>query len=371
MSSVVKRIAFTGGPCGGKTTLFSYLSEKLQDVGVSTIFAPEVATFLITAGLQPWKLKPELIPAFQELILETQMLFENRIFRHAMEIRGGATQLVAFDRGCMDAKAYMDESDWNGLLERKQWQEVHLRDTRYEAVIHMVTAAEGAEAFYNLDNPARTESPSEARVLDAKTRAAWLGHPRFRAIDNSTDFNGKLKRALNEVRKALGIPAAVETERKYLVKNPVTLAAIPVPYRVIDIEQFYVHDDTNREVRVRRRSQRNAGAAYYKTIKFDTASALSRVEIEEQIAELDYYRSLTNQRRGFDPIYKQRVCFLWNYQYFELDVFRCPNRHSGLTVLEIELTEENDKVEIPAWLGQVEEVSDNAKYKNASLARNC
>lgn len=369
MTGVPKRVACTGGPSGGKTSLIAYLSEKLQDMGVSTIFAPELATILIMAGLQPWKLGPGGITAFQELILEAQMLFEDRIFSRAMEIKGGDKQLIVYDRGCMDAKAYMNEDDWHALLRRKNWNEVDLRDKRYDGVIHMLTAAEGAEAFYGLDNPARTETPEQARLVDARTRAAWLGQSHLRVIDNSTDFNNKLKRALNEIRKILGIPVSIEIERKYLVKNPLSLAAIPVPYRVIDIEQFYVCDDTGREIRVRRRSQENSGAAYYRTIKFDTPSAIARVEIEDQMSELEYYRSLVNQRRDFDPIRKQRVCFLYNYQYFELDFFLEPRRHAGLTVLEIELTEENDKVEIPPWLGAVDEVSIDAKYKNSSLAR--
>jgi chromosome condensin MukBEF complex kleisin-like MukF subunit len=38
-----------------------------------------------------------------------------------------------------------------------------LRDNRYEAVIHLVTAADGAEKFYDsLSNEARYETPEEA-----------------------------------------------------------------------------------------------------------------------------------------------------------------------------------------------------------------
>jgi hypothetical protein len=41
---------------------------------------------------------------------------------------------------------------------------VQLRDRRYEAVIHMMTAAEGAEEFYTGENnEARYESLEEAR----------------------------------------------------------------------------------------------------------------------------------------------------------------------------------------------------------------
>ena len=39
----------------------------------------------------------------------------------------------------------------------------NLIEKRYDAVIHMVTAAEGAEEFYNFSNEARFEDAAGAR----------------------------------------------------------------------------------------------------------------------------------------------------------------------------------------------------------------
>ena len=41
---------------------------------------------------------------------------------------------------------------WQVLLDENGFNIVNLRDKRYDAVVHMVTAAEGAEDFYTLDN---------------------------------------------------------------------------------------------------------------------------------------------------------------------------------------------------------------------------
>jgi hypothetical protein len=61
-----------------------------------------------------------------------------------------------------------------------------LRDRRYEAVIHLVTAAEGAEEFYSTNtNEARYESAKDAIELDKKLINAWVGHPHFSIIDNT------------------------------------------------------------------------------------------------------------------------------------------------------------------------------------------
>jgi hypothetical protein len=53
--------------------------------------------------------------------------------------------IILCDRGVMDTKAYVDQDQiWQGILDETGWTPVQLRDKRYEAVIHLVTAADGA-----------------------------------------------------------------------------------------------------------------------------------------------------------------------------------------------------------------------------------
>jgi hypothetical protein len=61
-------------------------------------------------------------------------------------------------------------------------------------ILHLVTAADGAEQFYTkANNSARTETPEEARELDKKVRECWTAHHRLKVITNSsTDFKHKL-----------------------------------------------------------------------------------------------------------------------------------------------------------------------------------
>lgn len=51
----------------------------------------------------------------------------------------------------------MDDCGYNG---------VNLIEKRYEAIVHMVTAAEGAKEFYDLSNEARFETVEEAIARD-------------------------------------------------------------------------------------------------------------------------------------------------------------------------------------------------------------
>jgi hypothetical protein len=71
----------------------------------------------------------------------------------------------------MDTAAYMTNENFDVLLDDYNWNVVDLRDKRYDAVIHLVTAAIGAEKFYTTENnAARSEDLNQARDLDFKVR---------------------------------------------------------------------------------------------------------------------------------------------------------------------------------------------------------
>ena len=81
----------------------------------------------------------------------------------------------------------------------------------FDAVFHLVTAAKGAEAAYTCaNNQARTESVAEEAALDDRLLAAWTGHPHLRVIDNSSDFEDKMKRLIAEISFFLGEPEPLE-----------------------------------------------------------------------------------------------------------------------------------------------------------------
>ena len=74
--------------------------------------------------------------------------------------------LVICDRGAMDASAYLPREDWEEILDKNSLNEVDIRDNRftsgffnitlnqprlynrYDQVVHLVSAAIGAEDHY-------------------------------------------------------------------------------------------------------------------------------------------------------------------------------------------------------------------------------
>ncbi|MBI4991891.1 MAG: AAA family ATPase [Candidatus Harrisonbacteria bacterium] len=368
----MKKLVLTGGPCSGKSTAISFLREKLSEQGFEVICVPEVATIVIGAGVSPAHLSLEDILIFQEKILKTQIHLEN-MFADFLKMRGNDDEkrVLICDRGCMDVKAYVSSKQLRIIFKNNDWDKTSLRDQRYDAVFHLITAAEGKEEFYTLENnAARSETPEQARKLDLKIRKAWLGHPHLRVVDNSTDFDGKLKRLLRSVQQSLGIPVSLEIERKFLLAPWFLQKNIPVPYQEIIIEQCYLEkrgDGMTR--RIRKRWQKHSDSVFYLTEKRSTGNARVRVETEKHITAKQYQALKQEADQTRDIIGKQRLCFLWKNQYFELDVFLEPEKLRGLSVLEIELTEENDKVELPDFLKIQREITEDESFSNSSLAR--
>jgi len=64
----------------------------------------------------------------------------------------------------------MKPEHWAEMCKMNDWNNVELRDGRYNQVIHMVSAAKGAEQFYdNQNHVTRHESLELARQLDDLT----------------------------------------------------------------------------------------------------------------------------------------------------------------------------------------------------------
>lgn len=93
---------------------------------------------------------PENTKIFQATLLRTQVALEDSFVRLASMC--GEPSVVISDRGVMDGSAYMTEKLWTEMLEENNWNVVALRDQRYDSVLHLVTAADGAKEFYTLEN---------------------------------------------------------------------------------------------------------------------------------------------------------------------------------------------------------------------------
>ena len=358
----VNKIVLTGGPCAGKTTALNWISNYFSKRGYTVLFVPETATELISNGVAPWTCGTNY--EYQTFQARLQKIKE-QIFEDASRTMKNDKILIVCDRGMLDNKAYMKEAEFKRLLRELGSSETRERDS-YDAVFHLVTAAKGKEEVYTLaNNQARTETPEQARALDDKIIAAWTGHPHFRIIDNSTDFEEKLERLLKEIASFLGEPEPLEIERKYLIYYPniKELEAMPNCTKV-DITQTYLKSTDDVERRIRARGI-DGDYLYYLTEK-KKISELTRVETERKLTQDEYLELLMEADNKLHTIRKTRYCLSENNQYFEIDTYP---EWDNQAIMEIELSSEDQEVKVPDFIHIVQEVTDDERYKNYSMAR--
>lgn len=358
----IHKIVITGGPCAGKSTALSWIQAEYTKKGYAVLFVPESATELILSGISFSTMSRM---EFQKAIMINQLNKEKLFEEAALNIETSDKVLIVCDRGTLDGKAYQDKLEFNQLLRIVGTSEVELRDN-YDAVFHLVTAAKGAEKFYSKEtNSARRENLEEARLADDRTLSAWAGHPHLRVIDNSTGFEDKIRRLIREISSYLGEPQPYEIERKFLIKYPDLKALNNPTLEKVDIIQTYLRkSNPNEEIRIRQRGC-DGHFVYTRTIKKGTGQ--KRFETEKRISKDQYLTYLMDADQNYHQIRKTRYCFVHNNQYLELDIYPF---WKDKAILEIEINNENGKVEIPPEIEVIKEVTNDPHLKNSYIAKN-
>jgi predicted ATPase len=198
-SSEIYKIVLTGGPCGGKSTFMDHAERVATSWGYKVFRAREAAADLISSGIVPWEGSNY---EFQKILFKMQSDRENLCEEVALRL-GVPKALILCDRGLLDNKAYLPADDYASILSDLFGINEQAALLRYDGVIYLKTAAQGAIDFY-IQDKVRTEEPLRAIELDHLVRDAWSAHPTIAEIDNSTNFVEKIERATAALRLMLG-----------------------------------------------------------------------------------------------------------------------------------------------------------------------
>lgn len=364
-----KEIVLAGGPCSWKTGGLKFLKSELSKYGFRPFIVPETATMIIGGGV------PD-IGDIQKKDLKKYIEIERSMLLSHLSLRKEFRRLawnfdnsvILCDRGGMDQAGYLPRNYFDAILAEEGLTLHNVRDN-YHKVIHLVTAAYGAESSYTIENnEARQETTIEkAREVDDKTLQVWVGHPHLSIIPTFADINDKAQRLLDVVLHSLGVPEPYEIERRFLLKRPPSLAELnSANAQKIFLEQMYLRKPDKRKLRIRKHQAEDGSATYFKTKKSFVRSGV-RVENDDFIdSPVDYIRYQEFKIPGTGVIWKHRWYFVYKYQYFELDIFVRPE---GLCLLEIELIKDNDPVELPPFLEIEREVTGDSYYSNYQIAK--
>ena len=98
--------------------------------------------------------------------------------------------LLVTDRGVCDNFVYCSPENKHSLVATENWSMNYLCNERYDMVLHLVMAANGAGEFNNLVNySARLETKELVVTMHNKGQNGWMdgwmSHPNFVIVDNS------------------------------------------------------------------------------------------------------------------------------------------------------------------------------------------
>ena len=360
----IKKIVLTGGPCAGKTTALVKIVEYFSGMGYKVFTILEVPTLFSIGGWNYLTPNRQLYYQGERAILETQLALEDQF----MALAEVCTKpvLIVCDRGALDISAYIKPEEWEEITQMAGSDSESLRK-RYDAVLHLVSAADGAEQYYTTaTNATRYEKADEeglrlARELDKKVINAWSGHSHLRVINNHDDFNAKLSRVIQEISNVLGLPLPVEKERLYKVE---VIGEIPGAIES-QITQTYLVAEPGCEVRLRRREwSRGKVVNVHRSKK--QISETQVIETERQVDNNLYEQMLQQADPYRSTIKKRRQSFIWKGQHFEIDTFLEPV--SDLVILQSKGVAEQESVKFPPFVKVLEDVTGNVRYYNYHIA---
>ena len=349
---LVAKICLTGGPCGGKSTALSKIEQTLTDKGYKVFVIEETATRYINAGIKPFGDDAISRLEFENMILKVQITEEEAFARTANLLDKKC--VILCDRGIFDIKSFISNEEFDYLLNKHNLSKIRIMDS-YNMVINLNTVAKGKAELYTLDNnTARSEGVKEAIIRDDKCEDAWSFHQNFKIIDNSTNFEDKINRVINQITNYLGIEK--RHDKKYLVELNDDFDNFIKEKELVKtkIRQTYLYTNKDCEIRLRQRTV-EGDSTYYVTVKKNNYG--NQKIITEEIISKEEYERLLNSKDVINVVEKQRISFVYNDKYYKLDLFE-----NGMCLLEA-----NDNLDLPNCIKVIKEVTNEDEYYNINI----
>lgn len=199
MGRVVKKIVLTGGPCAGKSSSLDLIKDYLKKKGYVVLIVQESATEFINSGIRPFGDNNLSMVDFQGVLLKYQLEKEQIIEDIAMTFYDDKDIVLIYDRAIIDYKAYINETEFNKLMNKYSLNEKDILN-KYDLIVHLETAAK-SNAYMTSNNKARSESVDEAIILDNKTYNAWIHHNNLIKVNSYENFIDKQNEIIRIIDK--------------------------------------------------------------------------------------------------------------------------------------------------------------------------
>jgi predicted ATPase len=203
------RVALTGGPGGGKTTILQRCAE-LGHIGRYRVFAmAEAASSLkLESGSEGKKFKSADL-VFQRLVLERQFAVEEAVLRYARLLAVPA--IILMDRGMFDSAGFISPSEYESLL-REMSLTASDALARYDSIIFLRSAdADSILGGSRFSIPSVDAFRAHIRSVETAIEQHITAHPRVTFVHAQPTIEGKSIEVLSALEKvclfaSIGIP---------------------------------------------------------------------------------------------------------------------------------------------------------------------
>jgi predicted ATPase len=187
----IRRIAVSGGPGAGKTTLWRELSASYAE---QVVAVPEVATLMFRHVF------PAVHDERERCAVQSAIFHVQRELERVHEGRAASDQVLLCDRGTVDGGGYWPAGHVAFFEEMATCWDREL--ARYDAVLFLESAAVGGLSIAD-GNDVRREDLAQAIAIDTRLRETWSAHPQFCHVPHAVRFEDKLAEAREAFAKLL------------------------------------------------------------------------------------------------------------------------------------------------------------------------
>lgn len=295
--------------------------------------------------------------------------------------------VILIDRGLLDGSAYVNTSQWNAVLEDLSLHSEILRDTRYDAIIHMVTAADGAEQFYGQQiTETLYESAEEAREKDGTLRQAYMGHQNWILIKNTEcrDFDDKIDKTKESVLNVLGKSAGTTFHKKFLLKKEKMqdVAVMPLglgkpnlknmsqSFEEIQITEIFIDEkhfegDEVLECSVQKKGSQSRFSYTHKLTILKNGQKLEKKRV---ISAAEYLNYQSRMKKDTKPLRSKRLCIIDDGVYIIVNYFIEKDGAPLLAIVQTRHGASQMDLKLPDYIKVFREVTDEPQYLASSMS---
>lgn len=200
-SNVVHRIAFTGAPHAGKTTIIPKMREELEKQGFAVEIVTETATEMIREN-------PELFARntkeAQKQLIQVQMQKEDEAAERICRSNDSRGCVILYDRCVLDGRLFCGDECWQEVLQSADATENAL-SARYDGIVHLETTAKKGHYEYGpgSNNDSRITRPCTARKIHDKSVEFFGGIDHTKFVEHEDTLEKKVENTWKAIQEII------------------------------------------------------------------------------------------------------------------------------------------------------------------------